>query len=117
MSGRRKGNEFSEKTKLQRWTLCDGRCEYPGCGIKLFPGKCQCDHDIAVELGGDNSLENARWLCLAHHKGKTKNRDMPAIKKVRRQERREKGIRPKSKFQTSRDGPFKMKMNGQIVPR
>lgn len=45
--------EFSDKTKLQRWNHCGGRCEQPGCGAKLFPGKAQADHDIACELGGD----------------------------------------------------------------
>lgn len=117
MSSLRHGNEFSEKTKLQRWSHCGGRCEYPDCGAKLFPGKCQADHDIACELGGDNSFENCRWLCSAHHKRKTAERDFPAIKKVRRQERREKGIRPKSKFPCGRDSHLKKTIDGRVVPR
>lgn len=115
MSDRR--TEFSQKTKLARWQHCGGKCEHPDCGAKLFAGKCEADHDIPCELGGDNSFENCRWLCRAHHVQKTVQRDLPAIKKVRRQERREAGIRPKSKFQCSRDGKYKMKIGGQVVPR
>lgn len=96
MSDRR--TEFPEKTLLRRWQHCGGRCEYPECGAKLFAGKCQADHDIACELGGDNSFENCRWLCLAHHKLKTKERDMPAISKVRRLEKKHLGIRKPSTF-------------------
>jgi 5-methylcytosine-specific restriction protein A len=108
-------HEFSKKTKLEAFTRCEGKCE--GCGSLLRPGRFDYDHDLPAAFAGDNSISNCRVLCDGCHGKKTGERDIPAIAKSNRIRRRWAGIRPKSKFQTSRDGKYKAKIGGGIVVR
>lgn len=85
--------EFSKLTKRLAFTRADGKCEHPGCGLKLFPGKFRYDHRIPDYLGGDNLLENCQVICTACDGEKTYKQDIPTIAKVKRIRDREAGIR------------------------
>lgn len=111
--------EFTVATMKARWAHCEGMCEGGGCGADLTaPGtRIEYDHDTACRDGGDNSFENCRVLCKHCHNAKTFGPDAEKFKTIRKREKREAGIYPKSQFQTSRDGLFKQKIGGQIVRR
>jgi len=49
--------------KLVRWRA--DRCMAPGCGIPA--NRCELDHTVAWEHGGETSLENLAPLCKGHH--------------------------------------------------
>jgi len=49
--------------KLVRWRA--DRCMAPGCGIPA--SRCEIDHTVAWEHGGETSLENLAPLCKGHH--------------------------------------------------
>jgi 5-methylcytosine-specific restriction protein A len=110
-----KRDEFSKKTKLEAFTRCGGKCE--ACGSILKPGGFDYDHDTPAAFGGAAVVENCRVLCKPCHGGKTFGRDIPAIAKSNRVRARNAGIKRKSKFQTSRDGPFKAKIGGGVERR
>ena len=52
--------------KLARWRA--DTCMAPGCGIPA--SRCDIDHSIAWEDGGDTSLQNLSPLCRGHHRVK-----------------------------------------------
>ncbi|HWL76095.1 HNH endonuclease signature motif containing protein [Microbacterium sp.] len=49
--------------KLVRWRA--DRCMAPGCGIPA--SRCELDHTVAWEHGGETSLDNLAPLCKGHH--------------------------------------------------
>jgi len=49
--------------KLVRWRA--DRCMAPGCGMPA--SRCEIDHSIAWEHGGETSLQNLDPLCKGHH--------------------------------------------------
>lgn len=49
--------------RLVRWRA--ERCMGPGCGMPA--ARCQIDHSIAWEYGGETALWNTAPLCLNHH--------------------------------------------------
>ena len=52
--------------RLVKWRA--DRCMGPGCGMPA--SRCEVDHTIAWEHGGDTALENLAPLCKGHHKVK-----------------------------------------------
>jgi hypothetical protein len=52
--------------RLVKWRA--ERCMGPGCGMPA--SRCEIDHTIAWEHGGDTALENLAPLCKGHHKVK-----------------------------------------------
>ena len=52
--------------RLAKWRA--DRCMGPGCGMPA--SRCEVDHTIAWEYGGDTALENLAPLCKGHHKVK-----------------------------------------------
>lgn len=109
--------EFPQKVKAQAFVRAAGKCEGPNCGARLTLGKHEFDHDLACDLGGDNSLENCVVLCTPCHKAKTAKHDMPLIAKGRRIRKREMGIKKRSTFPCSKDSKFKKRMDGTVVLR
>lgn len=109
--------EFSPKTKLQAFERCAGICEGKDCGAQLRPGRWECDHIIPCEFDGDNSIDNAQCLCEACHTEKTGKKDIPAIAKSNRIQRRAAGIRKPSTFPGGRNSPWKKRIDGTVVPR
>ncbi|HEX5858355.1 MAG TPA: DUF222 domain-containing protein [Microbacterium sp.] len=49
--------------RLVRWRA--DRCMAPGCGVPA--SRCEIDHTIAWQDGGETSLENHAPLCKGHH--------------------------------------------------
>jgi hypothetical protein len=49
--------------RLAKWRA--DRCMGPGCGMPA--ARCEIDHTIAWEHGGDTALENLAPLCKGHH--------------------------------------------------
>ncbi len=47
----------------------DATCRFPGCNRKA--GRCQQDHAIAWDDGGETSPANLGALCVRHHQLKT----------------------------------------------
>lgn len=68
-------------------------CEACGCMTK---GKFEIDHVRPDGLLGEPTIENARILCVACHKEKTKS-DVRSIAKAKRVEARNLGIRKSGK--------------------
>lgn len=105
-------HEFSRSTKRAALERSGYRCEASGTRYGFEEGqRCNCalslgvqfDHDVPDQLGGDNSLENCRSICIQCHKFKTRN-DIAAIRKSDRQRDKDSGvIRPASSI---RSAPF-----------
>lgn len=74
MSNRR---TFSAETKRLAWKRCNGHCEK--CTAPVAAAGFQYDHIIPWEISRDSSLENCQVLCLADHRTKTSERDLPDI--------------------------------------
>jgi 5-methylcytosine-specific restriction endonuclease McrA len=102
--------EFSTKTKRERLKQSGGFCEAEGpiyglerdtrCNSSLSRG-VEFDHSISLAIGGDNSLENCRAVCLQCHKHKTRTNDVPRAAKTKRQSDKSKGIRrPKGQLKS-----------------
>lgn len=89
-------------------------------GLPFLPGdKIVIDHKVPLKNAeGGNRQSNLQLITDETHKSKTAA-EATARAKERRIHERDRGyVRPKkSSFQTNRDGPFKMKMDGTIEPR
>ncbi len=107
-------HEFSSRTKAIAALRANGRCE--SCKCKLRTGYIEFDHEIPDGIGGENVPENCRCLCRSCHATKTK-KDRGTIAKASRNFRKSHGIKPVSRFQTSRTSKWKKKLNGQLVLR
>jgi len=88
--------EFSKRVKRDAAMRANGRCE--GCGKKLGFGDHHYDHDNPDATGGEPTLENCRVLCIACHKAKTRELDLPRIVKSRGQRDMALNIRPAPKL-------------------
>jgi 5-methylcytosine-specific restriction protein A len=89
-----RAHNFTRKQRAQLALRANGCCEL--CGMKLKAGEGQADHILAVELGGESTIENGRWICHPCHKPKTAD-DIRRIRKADRQRDRHTGAMPKSK--------------------
>jgi len=83
--------EFSAKTKEAAWERCGGRCEI--CTAPLVTGNINYDHIIPCYFVADASLDNCQVSCRSCHGIKTRERDIPRIRKSRRVRKRHLGIR------------------------
>lgn len=104
--------EFNRETRREALKRSGLKCEASGPRYGLAEGqRCNCslslgvqyDHDVPDQLGGDNSLENCRAVCVQCHKIKTRG-DIQQIRKSDRQRDKRSGvIRPAGKL---RGAPF-----------
>lgn len=92
--------EFTRATKQEALKRAGTRCEASGPRYGLLEGqRCNCslslgvqfDHDVPDQLGGDNSLENCRAVCVQCHKIKTRG-DIQQIRKSDRQRDKASGV-------------------------
>jgi len=90
--------EFPAKVRQAAWERSKGRCEEPGCGIKLRVGGFDFDHVVPDGLGGTPTLDNCMVLCRAHHKIKTHTHDNPIMTKADNQRKAHLGLKPKRPF-------------------
>ncbi|MDE2472825.1 MAG: HNH endonuclease [Bradyrhizobium sp.] len=88
-----------------------------GCGLPLIGKRWTCDHIKALINDGENRESNLQPLGDACCNPKKNAADMALKSKSYRVRRRHAGVRPRSSFQTNRDGPFKKKMSGEVVRR
>jgi 5-methylcytosine-specific restriction endonuclease McrA len=93
-------HEFSRSTRQAALARAGTRCEASGPRYGLEEGqRCNCslslgvqfDHDVPDQLGGDNSLENCRAVCIQCHKIKTRG-DVRQIRKSDRQRDKASGV-------------------------
>ncbi|ANL84620.1 HNH endonuclease signature motif containing protein [Rhizobium phaseoli] len=102
--------EFSRATRQAALKRSGLKCEASGSRYGLEEGqRCNCslslgvqyDHDVPDQLGGDNSLENCRAVCVQCHKIKTRG-DIQQIRKSDRQRDKASGVvRPAGKIKSA----------------
>lgn len=102
-------HEFSRETRREALKRSGLKCEASGPRYGLAEGqRCNCslslgvqyDHDVPDQLGGDNSLENCRAVCVQCHKIKTRG-DIRQIRKSDRQRDKASGVvRPAGKIRS-----------------
>lgn len=101
-------SEFPSKVRQAAWARCGGKCEQPGCTVKLMVGHYQFDHIKADGLDGEPTLENCAVLCSAHHHKKTVEQDRPLMQKADNIRAKHFGLgkvkRPWSQFKKRMDG-------------
>ena len=128
-----KRQEFSKPVRRDALHRSDGRCEAVGKVYGLRPGqRCNAplskgvdfDHyPIRAADGGPGSLENCVAVCLVCHRHKTRTFDIPNAAKGKRVSDRHSGVVSRRQhpgrrgFLTNRNGPFRVKLNGEIVRR
>lgn len=113
-------NEFSRDTRRQALQRSGLKCEASGIRYGLEEGqRCNCslslgvqfDHDVPDQLGGDNTLENCRAVCVQCHRIKTRG----DIQQIRKSDR----MRDKNDGTFKRTGGFpqrfKRRMNGDVI--
>jgi 5-methylcytosine-specific restriction endonuclease McrA len=120
--------EFSRATRQEALKRSGLKCEASGPRYGLKEGqRCNCslslgvqfDHDVPDQLGGDNSLDNCRAVCVQCHKLKTRN-DVRQIRKSDRQRDKNNGTFKKaggfsSRFGQKMDGTVYDKQTGEII--
>lgn len=114
--------EFTRRTKALALKRCMDsagipRCE--GCGIVLVAGNIRFDHHIPDGLGGDNSLENCRVLCIKICDAKkTYQEDIPRMQKADRVLKKTYGIaKSRNPMPFGRGSKWKKTMSGKVVRR
>jgi len=103
------------RVKVRIFEKYNGHCYLSG--VKIMPGdKWECEHKLALALGGQHRESNLAPALVAPHKIKTKaDRRMKA--KNDRVRKRHLGIRKPSRFPGSRDSAWKKKIDGTVVRR
>lgn len=86
--------EFHPKIMIAAWDRANGRCEICGpSSMKLAPGNIFYDHINPDGNGGEPTLDNCQVLCRNHHDTKTHKEDVPRIAKMKRQKRKQAGVK------------------------
>jgi 5-methylcytosine-specific restriction protein A len=114
--------EFTRRTKALALKRCmdnNGIPHCEGCGIILVAGNLAFDHNVPDGLGGDNSLENCRVLCIKTcHKNKTFTEDNPVMQKADRVLKKTFGIaKTRNPMPGGRNSKWKKTMSGKVVLR
>ncbi|MDD9726096.1 HNH endonuclease signature motif containing protein [Roseovarius sp. SK2] len=93
--------EFTMKTKRAAWDRAGGVCEC-GCGQpfgKHPKERPEYHHRVEAAIGGDNSLDNCWCIRSDCHRAITSNVSAPRAAKVRREDKRQRGLsKPKQKI-------------------
>jgi hypothetical protein len=125
--------EFSKPVRREALRRSNGRCEAVGvvyglktserCNAPLSRG-VEFDHyPIRAADGGPGTIENCVAVCLVCHRHKTRTFDIPNAAKGKRVNDRHTGVvSPRhhsggTGFLTNRSGPYKIKLNGEVVRR
>lgn len=91
--------EFSQATRKAAWERARGTCE---CGCARPFGKHprerpEFHHRIEAISGGDNSLENCLCIRVDCHKAITASQSAPKAAKIRREDKRQRGLERRKK--------------------
>lgn len=114
--GKTPDSKIPDRVKLRIWIRERGRDYLTGEPIR--PGEpYEFEHVIAICNGGAHSEDNIRLVKKGKaHKEKTA-RDVKQRVRGDKATKRHAGIKRPSKFQTSRDGPYRQKVDGTLVWR
>lgn len=88
-------------------------------GLQFQPGdQVVVDHIVPLADGGENRESNLQLITLKTHKLKTAREAMERAEyRAKRGKHRGYKRKPRSSFQTNRDGPFKKRMDGTVERR
>lgn len=86
---------FSARTLMTRLLEFSGRCAGCSCKVGGAAG-LEWDHIIALELWGEDTIDNLQPLCRGCHRGKTRQ-DAAHIAKAKRMQQRKAGIKRQGK--------------------
>ena len=109
--------EFTKRTKLQKWETQDGHCEHCTLKITAANGPPVYDHIKPAALGGDGSFENCQLLCTPCDNLKTDGPDGDISKIADAQRGLEKRAGVRKKKNTGWNKRFKKSPSGKIVER
>ncbi|MEM6934116.1 MAG: HNH endonuclease signature motif containing protein [Pseudomonadota bacterium] len=104
---------FAARTLAKRLAEFDGKCAH--CGVRVGgPAGLEWDHIVALEIGGEDEIENLQPLCRGCHKAKTRQ-DIAVIRKAERQRQRSAGIRraTRNPLPGSKASGWKQKITGE----
>ena len=110
---------MTPKRRLEALLASNGRCAR--CKVKLGR-RFDVDHDLPLELGGEETRANLVALCVPCHRGKTSAEDAPRIAKMRRQRNLRLDAPPtERKVRAIKSAPFRKDitrgMDGCVRPR
>ena len=113
--GTTKRGNLSTRKKLQIWEREKGLCYV--CGTKLTPGQYIFEHIRALELGGEDSVDNIRLTCKPCATEKTKT-DHQTAAKAKRQKAAVLGLKKsKTPLPFGKGSAWKRKLDGSVVRR
>lgn len=102
----------STKDRARLFEAHNGICHL--CGGKIQAGQAwEWSHPIPLAAGGADDLDNAAPAHAKCHKHQTSNFDAPLIAKVRRNNAKHIGAKPKRPWNTK----WRKKMDGTVEPR
>ena len=103
------------RVRLRVFARYSGICQRSGA--KIAPtDEWDCDHRVALANGGEHREGNLVPVLRVEHVRKTAA-DRAEKARIDRKRKKHIGIRPRSRFATSRTGPYKQKVGGTIVRR
>ncbi len=103
--------------RLQVWEMTNGRCVLCGRKIDGVRERWIVEHLRALELGGDDSLDNMGPAHAACAFIKTQNDHRRAAKAKRQKIQHIGAYASKCPLPCGKASPWKRKVSGQIVPR
>lgn len=113
--GTTKRGNLSTRAKLAIWEREKGCCML--CGVKLQPGGFIYEHVRALELGGEDGVDNIRLTCRPCATTKTKN-DHHMAAKAKRQKATALGLKKsKTPLPFGKGSKWKRKLDGSVVRR
>jgi len=121
--------EFSKKVRLEIFLRAGGmaklHCEGEGCRLPIKGSNFEIDHcieewerqDVLHGYREPLTAEDGKLLCIPCHDAKTgkKTGERAHCKAI--VEKAAKARAKRSSFSTNRDGKFRKKMSGEVVPR
>lgn len=113
--GTTKRGRLSTRAKLAIWEKEKGLCYV--CGAKLRPGNYIFEHVRALELGGEDGVDNIRLTCKPCATEKTKT-DHHMAAKAKRQKSAALGLKKsKTPLPFGKGSQWKRKLDGSVVRR
>jgi 5-methylcytosine-specific restriction enzyme A len=104
------------RVRLRVFARFMGACQI--CTRKIQPGdRWICDHVVAIVNGGANREANLHPICSWCDRSVKTPADVAEKSRVYVRARSHVGIKKKSRFPCGRDGPWRKKVNGQVVRR
>jgi 5-methylcytosine-specific restriction endonuclease McrA len=116
--GKNSDSRIPNRIRLRIFDKFNGVCQC-GCTRKIMPGEAwDADHIVALINGGEHREFNLRPLLREHHRTKTRA-DVREKSRTYKRRASHVGLRKSKRpsFATNRDGPFRKKLSGEVIPR